>query len=348
MKYLLLSVALFLNIQTIQAAGGQAPASLVTTTVVKEGYANSLQNYVGTLYYDRNSNLASESSGVVSKLHVQEGQSVNRGDLLLKLESSILEAKVKAKQAILNSFLAKQTKQQKDLQRAEALLNRKSISQSSYDNTYYLLEALNAEIESHIAELLSMELELQKKSIKAPYSGIIVKREVDIGEWVAVGSTVFRVIDPKSIEARVNIPSKLIYTLSKNQQLQAKVNNQDIDVKLKSIVPLADKTSRTFPIKLSLESNISYIQGMRVDVKVPTLKKEKALLVPRDAVIKRFGSFVVFSVVDGKAMMFPANVISYIDNQAAITAQGLQKGMKVITKGNERVFPNMPVVEKAK
>ena len=348
MKYLLISVALFLNIQAIQAAGGQPPASLVTTTVVKEGYANSLQNYVGTLYYDRNSNLASESSGVVSKLHVKEGQSVNRGDVLLKLESSILEARVKAKQAIVNSFLARQTKQQKDLQRADALLSKKSISQSSYDNTFYMLEALSAETDSHKAELLSMELELQKKSIKAPYNGIIVKREVDIGEWVAVGSTVFSVIDPNSIEARVNIPSKLIYTLSQNQQLQAKVNGQDIDVSLKSIVPLADKASRTFPIELSLKPEMNYIEGMRIDVKVPTLKREKALLVPRDAVIKRFGNFVVFSVVDGKAMMIPVTVISYIDNQAAIMADGLKADMKVITKGNERVFPNMPVVEKAK
>jgi len=347
MKYLLLSLALLLSIQTVQAAGGQPPASLVQTTVVKEGIANSLQNYVGTLYYDRNSNLAAESSGVVSRLHVNEGQSVKKGEILLKLESSILEANLQAKEAILNSFLAKQTKQQKDLQRAEALLNKKSISQSSYDDTYYTLEALNAEIDSHKAQLLSMRLELQKKSIRAPFSGVIVKREVDIGEWVAVGSSVFTLVDPNSIEARVNIPSKLIYTLSQNQQLQATVNSQDVDVALKSIVPLADKASRTFPIELSLKSKINYIEGMRIDVKVPTLKKEKAMIVPRDAVIKRFGNFVVFSVVDGKAMMIPVNVINYIDNKAAITAQGLKAGMKVITKGNERVFPNMPVVEKA-
>ncbi|WP_321777623.1 efflux RND transporter periplasmic adaptor subunit [Sulfurimonas sp.] len=346
MKYMLLAIVLFLNMQASETKGAQPP-SLVKTVKVKEGYANSLQNYVGTLYYDRNSELASESSGVVSKLYAKEGQRVKRGNILLKLESSILEAKLKAKQAILNSFLAQQTKQQKDLKRAEVLINKKSIAQSSYDNTYYTLEALNAEIESHKAELLAMKIELQKKSIRAPFNGIVVKREVDIGEWVAVGSSVFNIIDPKSIEARINVPSRFLKTLSKGQKLQAKIEKKELEVSVKSIVPLADKSSRSFPVKLSFNSQKNLIEGMRIDVKVPTLKKEKVLLVPRDAVIKRFGNFVVFVVVDSKATMIPVSVINYTNNEAAISAQGLKVGMSVVIKGNERIFPNMPVVEKA-
>ncbi len=347
MKYILLCVALLLNIQASETKGAKPPPSLVKTVKVKEGYANSLQNYVGTLYYDRNSNLASDSSGVVSKLYVKEGQAVKKGNILLKLESSILEAKVKAKKATLNSFLAQQTKQQKDLKRAEVLINKKSIAQSSYDNTYYTLEALNSEILSHKAELLSMNIELKKKSIRAPFNGVIVKREVDIGEWVAVGSSVFNLVDTKSIEARVNVPSRLLSTLSRGQKLQATIEKKNIEVSVKTIVPLADKASRTFPVKLSFKSQKSLIEGMRIDVKVPTLKKEKALLIPRDAVIKRFGSFVVFSVVDDKAMMIPVKVINYTQSEAAISAAGLKVGMRVVTKGNERIFPNMPVVEKA-
>ena len=347
MKYILLCVALFLNMQANETKGALPPPSLVKTVKVKEGYANSLQSYVGTLYYDRNSKLASETSGVVSKIYVKEGQSVKKGTLLLKLESSILEAKIKAKQATLDSFLAGQTKQQKDLQRAGALLKKQSIAQSSYDNTFYTLEALNSEIDSHKAELLSMKIELQKKSIKAPFNAVIVKRDVYIGEWVAVGSSVFNVVNPQSIEARVNIPSTLLDTLFIGKKLQAKINNKDLEVSVKAIIPLADKSSRTFPIKLSFESQKYLIEGMRIDIKVPTLKKEKVLLVPRDAVIKRFGSFVVFSVIDGKAMMIPVSVISYSQSEAAISAQGLKLGMRVVTKGNERIFPNMPVVEKA-
>lgn len=343
MKYILLTMALLFNLQ----ASGQPRASLVKTVMVKEGSVSSLQNYVGTLYYDRSSKLASQSSGMVSKLFVQEGESVKKGTILLKIESSILEAKVKAKQAIIASFVAQQTKQKTDLKRADALLKKQSIAQSSYDSTFYTLEALNAEIDAHKAELLSMKIELQNKTIIAPYNAVVVKRNVDIGEWVAEGSSVLNLVDPNSIEAKINIPSKLFNTVSKNQTFQAKINSKEINVHVKNIIPLSDKNSRTFPVNLSLKNQKNFIEGMRVDVKVPTLKKETSLLVPRDAVIKRFGGFVVFCVVDAKAIMIPVKVINYIKNQAAVSAQGLSVGMKVITKGNERIFPNMPVIEKA-
>lgn len=347
MKYFLLVVVFVSFVYAGQEKGSKPPPSLVQTVKIKEGYANALQNYVGTLYYDKNSNLASESSGAVKMLYVKEGQSVKKGETLLKLESSVLNAKVKAKQAMLNSYLAQQTKQKKDLKRAQALLDRNSIAQSSYDDTYYTLESLKAEIESHKAELLSMKIELDKKTIKAPFDAVVIKRNIDIGEWVAVGSSVFNIVDPKSIEAQINIPSKLLDTISKAQKLQASIENKAIEVRVKSIVPLADKASRTFPVKLSFDSEKNLIEGMRIDVKVPTLKKEKVFLVPRDAVIKRFGSFVVFSVVDSKAMMIPVSNINYVQNQAAISAPALKAGMKVVTKGNERIFPDMPVVEKA-
>ncbi|MCK9491450.1 MAG: efflux RND transporter periplasmic adaptor subunit [Sulfurimonas sp.] len=343
MKHLLLCVIIFLN---IQGADEKPRASLVVTQVVKEGYASALQSYVGSLYYDINSNLASQSSGAVSRVFVKESQAVKKGEVLVKLDSSILEANIKAKKAMLNSYLANFTKQQKDLQRADALLEKNSIAQSSHDATFYTLEALKAEIEAQEAELLSMNIQLDKMSIKAPFDAIVVKRNVDVGEWVTEGSSVLNIVDPKSIEAVVNVPSQLLGILKEGQKLQAKIDERDLEVSIKSIVPLADTASRTLPLKLSFSSENSLIEGMRIDVEVPTLKKQKVLLVPRDAVIKRFGSYVVFSVVDAKAVMINIKVVNYTQNEAAILSDELSPGQRVVTKGNERIFPNMDVVEK--
>jgi multidrug efflux pump subunit AcrA (membrane-fusion protein) len=88
------------------------------------------------------------------------------------------------------------------------------------------------------------------------------------------------------------------------------------------------------------------IEGMRIDIDIPTLKKEDALLVPRDAVIKRFEKDVVFAVVDAKAVMIPVKIIGYKIDRAAVSAEGLSEEMRVVVKGNERITPNMPIVEK--
>ncbi len=67
------------------------------------------------------------------------------------------------------------------------------------------------------------------------------------------------------------------------------------------------------------------------------------MVINRDAVIKRFNMDVVFTVVNDKAVMIPVKVITYFGLNAAIMGEGLAEAMPLVTKGNERVFPDMPV-----
>ena len=73
------------------------------------------------------------------------------------------------------------------------------------------------------------------------------------------------------------------------------------------------------------------------------VRGEKAALAWEIAVIKRFNMDVVFAIVNEKAVMIPVKVITYYGLNAAIMADGLVEGMQIVTKGNERVFPDMPV-----
>ena len=75
---------------------------------------------------------------------------------------------------------------------------------------------------------------------------------------------------------------------------------------------------------------------MEAKVSLPTGKKKKALIVERDAVIKKFGKQVVFVVEEGKARMLEVKVIGYTGTKAGISAEGLKAAMMVVTKGNER------------
>jgi hypothetical protein len=71
--------------------------------------------------------------------------------------------------------------------------------------------------------------------------------------------------------------------------------------------------------------------------------KNVALVINRDAVIKRFNMDVVFTIANDKAVMIPVKVITYFGLNAAIMGEGLAEGMPLVTKGNERVFPDMNV-----
>lgn len=322
-------------------------ASLVVTVPMVKGSINPLQTYVGTLYYDKQSKLASEFSGVVQSISFREGEHVNEGEVLVRLDSQVLQANIAAKNSAFQAMQADLIRQTRDMERTKALFDRKSISQSSFDQVFYGTQKLQAEVQAVKSELEAMKIQHQKTEIKAPFSGVISSRNVEVGEWVGQGSTIGTLIATDSIEARVNIPARLLTTLNTYKKFAATVDGEDVTLSLKSVIPVADISTRTFPVEMKLLETKGLIEGMRIDVKVPVLKQQEAMLVPRDAVIKRFGQTVVFINRDGFAVMMPVQVVGYKTDEAAISGDGLKEGMKVVTKGNERIFPNMPVMEKA-
>lgn len=322
------------------------PPSLVTTAPVTQGIVNPLQTYVGTLYYDKKSKLASEFEGVVSTLSFREGQQVLKDTVLIELDSQVLQANIAAKRSNLKALEADLARQERDLKRTKALYDRNSVSESNYDQAFYGMEKLRASANAVRNELKAMTIQLEKTSIKAPFDAVIQTRNVEIGEWVGKGNVVATLVATDTIEARLNIPARLIETLKSYKNFQAYIEKREIEVTLKSVIPVADTATRTFPVKLNVPQNAGLIEGMRIDVKIPILKKQTSFMVPRDAVIKRFGQTVVFAAIDGIAIMIPVNVIGYKMNLAAISGEGLAEQMRIVIKGNERIFPNMPVMEK--
>ncbi len=345
MKHLL-PVLLLLSAPFALAAEKAPRPSLVVTAPLVKGEVSPLQTYVGTLYYDKKSALASESEGSVSAIMFREGERVRKGDTLLTLDSSILKANTEAKRSALKALEADLTRQERDMERTKVLYERNSISRSNYDQVFYATQSLKAKVASIQSEVKAMDIQLEKSRIKAPFDAIITARNTEVGEWVGKGATVATLVATDSIEARLNVPARLIGTLRNGQHFSATIGTEEIDTTLKSIIPLADVSTRSFPLELNVPNKSGLIEGMRIDVKIPLLKQQEALLIPRDAVIKRFGQTSVFAAVDGKAVMIPVEVIGYQGNMAAISGQNLQEKMRIVTKGNERIFPNMPVMEK--
>jgi len=111
-----------------------------------------------------------------------------------------------------------------------------------------------------------------------------------------------------------------------------------------TVVPLGDVSTRTIPVKIRIPNRYGFIEGMSARVFLPTAEPRQALLVPRDAVISRFGRTVVFVVRKSRAAMIPVEIIGYDGPRAGVAGPGLAAGMQVVVKGNERVQDGQPVV----
>lgn len=319
--------------------------SLVHTAKIVKGEVNPLQEFVGTLNFDRSSSLAAQNSGVVKSINFEVGDSVKKGKVLVQIDADLLKAQIKAAQANLKSAKDTLLNAKKDYERYSKLLKTNTITQKEYDDALLKRDSSLSQVNALEASLKELQIQSLKKSIKAPYSGIVVEKNINLGEWVSAGTSVAKIVDTTKAEFTFNVPLNVINGLRKNDIYEITVNNKVLEAKLLAAIPSGDKLTRTFPVKFKADLNSKFVfDGQEAKVSLSKNGKTQALIVPRDAVIKRFGQNVVFTISDSMtAQMIPVQIVGYLGIKTAIAAQGLVEGMDVVSKGNERVFPNSPV-----
>ncbi|WP_428023550.1 efflux RND transporter periplasmic adaptor subunit [Arcobacter sp.] len=305
--------------------------SLVETAKITKGEVNPLQEFVGTLKFDKNSVLAAQNSGVVKNINFEVGDKVKKGKVLVQIDADLLNAQVESARA--NALSAK-----KDYERYSKLLETKSVSQKQYDD----MKLKSITTQSTLNEL---EIQKDKKSIKAPYNGIVVDKKINLGEWVNAGTALATMVDTSKAEITFNVPLDIYNGLKKGDIYEINVGGNILKGKLNGAIPSGDKLTRTFPVKFKANTDDKFVfDGQEAKVNLSKNAKQEALIVPRDSVIKRFGQNIVF-IIDDKmsAMMIPVQIIAYLGDKIAIQGQGLAVGQDVVSKGNERIFPNSPV-----
>lgn len=341
LKKIILSTVFALCVSNAQEA---PKASLVEVETLKKQEINDLQEFVGTVNFDKKSKIASESSGLIKKINFEVGQKVKKDEVLVNIDSDILDAQIKALQAEVNMYEVQLKNAKKNYERYMALVEKKSIAQKVFDDSKTDFDVANQNFISAKAKLNELNIQKSKKLIKAPFSGVIVEKSINLNEWLNQGTQVATIVNTQELEIVFNLPISFINGLKSGDIYDVEVANKTLKATLFAAIPSGDKLTRTFPVRFKAESFDGFIfDGASAKIKFAKESKSEALVINRDAVIKRFDMDVVFAVVENKAMMIPVKIITYSGMDVAIEANGLVDGMELVTKGNERIFPDMPV-----
>ncbi len=332
MKYLLL---IFLTLPLL--------ASVVTQKVEK-GRLSQKQSFNGTLTFNQKSRLASETEGKVTRLYFDEGDYVKKGDLLLEIDALILDANINATKASIKEIEFALERARLDFKRYEVLLAKQSVSQQKYDEFYFQKMQLEQKLVSLQSSLQAQKILKSKKSLRAPFNGYISERTIQVGEWLKEGSEIALLVNPEKIDITIYLPSSYINVVSNKMDLQVTINNKVYPARLIAALLSGDEKTRSFPLKLRLlPTKDRFFDGTQAQISLEKSSHDDVLMVSRDAVIKRFGNDVVFVIKDEKAQMIPVEIIGFDADKVALTAQQLHAGDEVITKGNERIFPNQEI-----
>lgn len=323
----------------------EAPrASLVEVQTLKKQEVNDLQEFVGTVNFDKKSKIASQSSGIAKKINFEVGQKVKKDEVLVQIDSDILESQIKASMADVNMYEVQLKNAKKNYDRYNALVEKKSISQKVFDDAKVEYDVANENLISSKAKLNELNIQKSKKVIKAPYSGVIVEKNINLDEWLNQGSQIATIVNTQELEVVFNLPITFIGGLKSGDDYDINISDEIIKAKLYAAIPSGDKLTRTFPVRFKADAGEKFIfDGASAKISFAKETKTQALVINRDAVIKRFNMDVIFTVVENKAVMIPVKVITYFGLNAAIMGEGLVEGMQIVTKGNERIFPDMPI-----
>jgi RND family efflux transporter MFP subunit len=313
------------------------PPLLVTTMEVEKGAIQAMSDFVGTTYFARVSEVAADLEGLVTRVNFDEGDRIVKGEELVQLDTQILEAEIAAAKAAYEQNLVDLENAARDFERIAGLHQDGSVSETDYDS--YRAKKLRLEKHSAMleAEHNRLLISKNKKSIRAPFGGIAVLQPVEVGEWVAKGGSVAVIADDSDIEVEVEIPMEILENLEKGLEVQIRIGRREYEGTFISYIARGDVATRTFTARFSLKNPDSIIEGLEALISLPKGGETTGLLVPRDAVVDKYGKTLVFRVVDGKAVEVPVRVGGYVGLQAVVTSDDLVPGQEIVVKGSRRV-----------
>jgi len=354
---------------------------------------------VGTLRPVRNSEAASEIAGIVKAMPCRQGDRVEEGSLLCKLNDDSLVLRLAEAKARLDALTSRHQEllagtRQQELRRLKALLDeadaendrwtfemerieqlyqgndsnakeyqetradhrtaerRLIAAQAAYDlavegpRKEVIAQAAH-EVAEQQAVVDRIASDIDKTSIRAPFTGFIVERYAEVGQWIPAGGRVVELADLATVLARVDVPESALPYLDVGDPVRVKLDalKRSFEGRIKHVIRQADQSARTFPVEIELDNSGTLLAGgMFVRATVPSGPAGREVAVPQDAVVEREGVTYVAVLLPGSrdgtsAVLTPVTVGAEVGDWIAIRAGNVQEGTAVITRGNEDILP---------
>jgi len=218
-------------------------------------------------------------------VNVRAGDNVARGDLVLELENSDVQAKVQQAEANVNATSARLREAKQNLERVQELRDSGVMSAADLDRAIANHEALLEDMTGENQALEEVRTALTYTGIVAPFDGRIVDRFAEPGDTAMPGRKLLALYNPLNLRVEAQVRETLALDLQVGQQLQVEIPSMGkiVDAVIEERVPAADPGSRSFLVKAGMAFDSDMLPGMYARLLVPA-GMEKQLLIPSNRV----------------------------------------------------------------
>ena len=337
----------FLKYRQVEAAiamgaSFQMPPTAVTTVIAKRETWPSTLSVIGTAAAIQGVTVSADLPGTVDKIHFESGESVHEGDILVELDT-------RQEKAQLANIEAQRDLAHIQYGRSEELVKAGVISKSEFDNAAAQQKATEAQVGD-------IKAAIARKTIHAPFSGILGIRQISLGQYLAAGQAIVSLQALNPIYVNFGVPQQDTPKMKIGRSLR--VTNQDLpgigfSGKITALDSVINEQTRNIQIQATLQNQGGKLRpGMYVQVELPLGEPRSVIPLPASAInYAPYGDsvYVVTDMKDektGKTYRGVRQQIVKIDgnrgDQVAITS-GLNPGDEVVSAGVFRLRNAAPV-----
>ena len=321
-----------LQISRMAAQVKQPPPEIVTTAVAQTQIWESTLTAVGSLVAVQGVMIAAEMTGKVVKIAFEPGSMVKAGDLLVQQDTAAEEAELRSAEATVG--LTRLT-----FERARRLLAEGTFSQAEYDKA-------DAEYKQALAQTDNIRAAVAKKTIRAPFTGLLGIRLVNLGQMLSPGDEIvsLQALDP--IYANFSLPQQQLTRI--RQDLKVRVTTdarpgEVIEGTITAINPQVETATRNIMVQATIPNGNQHLRpGMFINVAVLLPEKDTVLVIPATAVLNAPYSDSVFIVENdardkerspGKAVRQQFVKLDERRGDFVAVIAGLKEGETVVSTG---------------
>ena len=287
---------------------------------------------VGTLEANESVMIRPEILGRVTRVNFQEGQKVEKGKVLIELDSAELEAQLA--QAAASLEIARL-----DYDRMKRLIANDNVSRRELDQAASNLKSAEATYKL-------FQERLSKTTIRSPFAGYLGTRRVSPGDYVQPGRDIVNLEDIHTLKINFMVPERFFSQLAVGQKVEVRTDafpGHAFEGTVYSIDPRMDEVSRTVRVRARIPNAEGKLRpGMFANVSLVLGHTDTALLVAEEAIVPQQGKTFVFRVQDGAAHLAEV-ALGARDRGKVQVLSGLQETDTVVTGGVQKIRDGMPV-----
>lgn len=271
-----------------QAAAYQAPPEAVTTVVAKQEKWPATLSVIGTVAPVQGVTVSADLPGVVARISFESGASVREGDLLVQLDTKQEQAQLAQQQARLVANEAARELARLNFERLQGLVNDGAITRAEYDRAAAELKQTSAQQAQTEAQIEEIRAAIERKTIRAPFSGILGLRQINLGQYLSAGAAVVPLQSLDPIYVNFGVPQQDSGQVRVGQTVR--ITTEDLAGstfagRITASNSIIDEATRNIQIQATLANPDGKLRpGMFVQAEVVLGASQQAVTLPASAI----------------------------------------------------------------